>query len=660
MCGIAGIWNLNEKCITDEALESFTNSIAHRGPDGFGFYKNEAKSLGLGHRRLSILDLTEKGKQPMSFSDDRYWITYNGEIFNFIELREELKQIGYSFISDSDTEIILAAYQKWGKDCLYKFNGMWAFAIWDNEEQNLFLARDRFGIKPLYYLNQPNEVFAFASETIAFKSLSGFKREIDNSNLTRALHNPYSLEGYGYTIFKNIYQILPGHYLNVKKGKSLQQIRWWNTLEHLVKVPESYDLQVEKFKEIFENACKIRMRSDVPIASALSGGLDSSAVYCMLHNIMQNDKDKSRMPDNWQRAFVTTFPGSDIDERPYAEQVVNFINGNATYITQDYKELIQKSMQSSVMFDSVFQSPIFVANDIYNAMHNEGIKVSMDGHGVDEMLFGYPHLVKEAYLSAKELANNEYADDIAITYRDMLPISGQKEGYENLLNSFQVKHTSFAKKLYDQLAPEILKKLYRKINQPKRINKIDSSQLWLKNSPKEPLVSLSNKEVDLSKLTSVEQIIYDNFHTTVLPTILRNFDRASMQSGIEIRMPFMDWRLVTYVFSLPITSKIGKGFTKRILRDSIKNIIPEPIRQRKLKMGLGSPLPEWFSGEMKDWIYNIVNSPAFINSEVWNGKLISEFTNEKIKTKSWTWGDCMSIWPYLDAYIISDHNKNQK
>ena len=229
MCGISGIYNLNNNPVYLETLKRFTDSMVHRGPDGAGYELFDNNTLGLGQRRLSILDLSEAGKQPMSYADGRYWMTYNGEIFNFIEVREELQQLGHAFKSDTDTEVILAAYAQWGKACLDKFNGMWAFVIWDSQEKTLFLARDRFGIKPLYYVHQPSKFFAFASETRAFKFLEGFKREVDEELLKINLQDSYALEGLGYTPFKNIVQLLPGHCMVIRKGNEPKQKRWWQS-----------------------------------------------------------------------------------------------------------------------------------------------------------------------------------------------------------------------------------------------------------------------------------------------------------------------------------------------------------------------------------------------------------------------------------------------
>lgn len=655
MCGITGIWNLNEKQITAGHLEDFTNSLAHRGPDGFGFYKNKSLTLGLGHRRLSILDLSDAGKQPMSFANERYWITYNGEIFNFIELRQELLSRGYTFNSESDTEVILASYHLWGKDCLLKFNGMWAFAIWDDQEQTLFLARDHFGIKPLYYFHIPDKFFAFASETIAFKHLGGIERQPDENHVNLALQNTFVLEGRGHTIYKNIQQLLPGHCLVIEKNKPLRQQRWWNTCDYCIAPPSSYDEQVAYFMELFKDACTIRMRSDVPIATALSGGVDSSSVYCMLHHLMKETKNKSRMTNDWQRAFIGCFPGSLNDEKHFAEEVISYTDGDAVFVYPENKNVIEKIITSTRLFDSIYLTPISVVTDIYAAMNKNSVKVSMDGHGVDEMLLGYPHMVYAAGQLALKKKNEEEAAEMFSTYNNMVQHEGKVNSAGSIVyNSVSRQQRSFFQKLYDNYIPLPAKKLYRMIGTKTLVG---HSENWLKTFYQGNLENLSDKSSFDLNLDDINSLLFNEFHNTTLPTILRNFDRASMQSSVEIRMPFIDHRLVSYIYSLPLQYKVGNGFTKRILRDSMSGIMPESIRNRTLKIGLNAPMPEWFSGIMKEYISDVVHSQSFGNSNFWNAKPIRKFIDEKNKASTtWSWHECNYFWPFLNAHIILNDN----
>jgi asparagine synthase (glutamine-hydrolysing) len=629
----------NGKNANFNSLKKFNDTLTHRGPDGEGFFITEDKCVGLGHRRLAILDLSDKGKQPMSYLNGRYQITFNGEIYNFIELRKELQYYGYNFISDSDTEVIMAAYDKWDVECLNKFNGMWAFAIWDNEKRHLFLARDRFGIKPLYYTHQPSSFFAFSSETISFKQLDGFKKEIDEKNLTKVLQDSFSLEGFGKTIFKNIQQVLPGHCIILDKKGELDIKRWWNTADNLQAIQSTYEEQVIMFKDIFFDSCKLRMRSDVSIATALSGGLDSSSVYCAIHRLMRSNFDKTRTPNNWQKAFVATFPNTSVDEEQYAKKVVEYVKGEADYIKPDYANLINDIVESTIKFDSVYLGPVHVAGCVYSNMRNNGYKISMDGHGVDEMMFGYADMVSSAYYDALLKGDKAYASDVLNIYTEMQLSENKLIALNNLQHNSNFLRL-FARKMFEKIP--IAKKIYNTFAKNSISNWLVSPQLQ----------SFNFQIAEYSDRDCLGNIVYNIFHKTTLPTILRNFDRASMQYGIEIRMPFMDWRLVSLVFSLPTESKLGNGFTKRILRDSMKNIVPESIRTRKKKIGINAPLVDWYKGPLKDFVFDEVNSSKFLHSNIWHGKIIRDFVEQKINNKSWTYADCSNIWQLINTNIL--------
>jgi len=658
MCGITGIWHLDNQPIQEEKINRFTNSISHRGPDGSGAYIDQECQLALGHRRLSILDLSEQGAQPMSYADGRYQICFNGEIFNFIELRAELGQKGYHFRSNTDTEVILAAWDCWGVAALQKFNGMWAFAIWDTRKQELFLSRDRFGIKPLYYTFLPDRLFAFASETIAFKQLNGFERAFDANKIANQIVKDAYLDSLGHTLFTNIFQLIGGHYLFIKQNdKRIEQKRWWNTLDNLVSVPENYQDQVAKFKELFDSACLLRLRSDVPLASALSGGLDSSSVYCNLHHLKQSKVNFDRTPQNWQKAFVAVFPDTPQDEKAYAEEVVKYIGGDAQYVYPDFTNILDKLLNTTVQFDHIEVTPIFIISKVYKAMKQAGIKVSMDGHGVDEMLLGYPNFVRVAHQQALASKNEAYANDLAETYLRMFPESERAVNLRRLLGQKYKAPFNPKSFIFEKLAPSFLKNTYQqfKINILKQdINQIPyiDNLKWLGQPKPLSLKSLSNKSIDISHKSSIDQLLYQNFHQTSLPTILRNFDRASMQHGIEIRMPFMDWRLVTYIFSLPLESKIKGGFTKRILRDSMQNIIPESIRRRTLKTGFNAPMYEWFNDQLKTYVLDTTHSKSFVESAAWDGKTIADFVGQRMKSSTWDSSECVQIWKYINAHIL--------
>jgi len=588
MCGISGIYYKNNEFLNHEVLKQFTDSMIHRGPDGAGYEILDEGHLGLGQRRLSILDLSKAGKQPMSYAEGRYWITYNGEIFNFSEVRFELQALGHTFRSQTDTEVILAAYAQWGKACLDKFNGMWAFAIWDEVNKTLFLARDRFGIKPLYYVHKPGKLLAFASETRAFKYLEGFKREIDEELLELNLQDSYALEGLGYTPFKDIVQLLPGHCMLVSRDKeTLKQKRWWHIGDHLHKeVPKTLEAQAAKFYEIFRDACRIRLISDVPVATALSGGLDSSAVYSTVYDILQKES-LGRVNKDSQRAFSAIFPGLPQNEKEYADAAASFVGGNINYIETDFDNLEQTIAKETELCDFVSTSPITAISAVYKGMKSNGITVSMDGHGVDEMLYGYRDMAYSLYNRA--LKKGKIND--AKIFSDV--ISNMYHPDEQNVKRNKFKQELLIKENRENSFLEKLKKIFL------------SKSISLEYLPFK-LSSLSDKPYDFSYRTLPKRMVYHEFFVHTLPALLRNFDRASMMNSIEIRMPFMDWRLVTYVFSLPTSSKIGQGFTKLLVREAMKGKMDESVRTRTFKVGIGSPVEYWFNGALKEWVLDSV------------------------------------------------------
>lgn len=648
MCGIAGIWHLNGSKIALAELVEFTDSMKHRGPDGSGYELYAEDTIGLGHRRLSVLDPTPLGRQPMWTPDRRYHITFNGEVYNFLELRAELQGHGYDFRTDSDTEVLLAAFHKWGPDSLSRLNGMWALAILDQKERSLFLARDRFGIKPLHFIYQPGRMFAFASETLAFKSLAGYRRLLDESNLVRAICDHSSLEAYGYTIYKDVYQVLPGHFLQLTAKSDPVQTKWWDTLGSLASAPKDYECQVEQCREIFASACRLRLRADVPIASALSGGLDSSSVFCMVHHLMQNGRQAvERLPENWQTAFVATFPGTTVDERPYAEQVVQHVAGRAHYVVPNYDQLVAEIERTTRLFDGVSGTPLVCLTDVYKAMNHHGIVVSLDGHGVDEMLYGYRNSVLSA-IRETAFTDSPRARDLRATYEGLLFDHERPSKLADLdrLTAPQgvgQKGKAFLRKIRSQLQGGTDRDLLPPVH----------PAAWVRKELLQPRSFLTKDFGEHFYRKVEEPIPYRQFHYTELPYNLRDFDRGSMQSSVEVRMPFMDYRFVTFIFSLGAEAKVGQGFTKRILRDAMKNIIPEPIRTRKLKIGLGSPMQSWFNGPLAEYLLDQVQSRSFQTNPCFNGQAVRAFVEKKSREKSWTETECSQFWPVLNSHILT-------
>ena len=593
MCGIAGILNFDGTALEAGALENFTDSMYHRGPDGSGYEYFENRTIGLGHRRLSILDLSDAGKQPMSYADDRYSIAYNGEIFNFIELKQELEAKGFSFKSDTDTEVVIAAYIAWGKECQHRFNGMWALAIWDNKTKELFISRDRFGIKPFYY-NCSAKQFSFASETFAFKHLDSFDREIVLEHLQALQSDIYALEGRGLTLYKNLFSLLPGHcaIVTLEQGK-VEQERWFDLNNHIEdRSSYSFEENTKAFQELLYDSCQRRLISDVPVATALSGGLDSSSVYSTVNSIIKSG-EVSRMNENSQQAFVATFPGLESDETAYAESVVKFLNGKAKYLphTEVNTDLLERE---TTAYDSFTNAPLYSVSSVYRGMRESGIVVSMDGHGVDEMLYGYRDMVYNLYNHQVQNNNFRESQEISKVLTDLYHPNYQ-QGLTQRLTQQMDQMSSFRGR-----AKSRFKQALRPIIKPTEFQR--ESYAWPN------LETVVGSPYDFSDMEIPEKMLHNEFLQRTLPTLLRNFDFAGMINSVEIRMPFMDWRLVSFLYGLPMNQKIGQGYTKRIVRESMKGKLPEDVRLRTFKVGIGSPWQHWEKTTLQTWTKDMYHS----------------------------------------------------
>lgn len=622
MCGIAGIWRFKLE-VSNEEIIQFTDSMKHRGPDGSGYHVFNESNIALGHRRLAILDLSEMGKQPMQYFDTGFWITYNGEVYNFLEIREKLIEEGFKFQSNSDTEVILAAYLKWGSKCLDKFNGMFAFAIYDRLKNEIFIARDRFGVKPLHYIYIPGKLFAFASETLAFKYLHGYKRIINDQNLIYSIHSPGLLEPIGKTIFKDIYQLKAGHFAYVNPN-CFKEDKWYDLTTNIKPINIAYNDQVEQFKNLFLDACKLRLRSDVSIASALSGGMDSSSVFCTIKHLAKQNLSDARLPKNWQKAFSISFPGTDLDEAKFVKMIQKECNAEVNIIENSYSNLIDDIRVTTKLFDSITSTPLVAVTDVYKAMRQQNIIVSLDGHAGDELLFGYRSSVYEALFEA-HLNGDKNSREIAELYLamtnetiDPMQITALEVEVERFSNKFKPGIKNKVK--------SILKVFFRE----------KKEDFWIPESIK----------------GHANRFLYKQFQYTELPYNLRDFDRAAMQNSIEIRMPMMDYRLVEFVWGLPQSSKLGNGFTKRILRDAMKGIVPEEILKRRTKIGLAAPTADWFNGSLSQFIMDTVSSEAFLNSPYWKGKKLAKEFKDLTKTKRWTPVLASKAWCYLNADMI--------
>lgn len=622
MCGILGILPKSESKLFERAL----TTLEHRGPDGFGVWHDTEGVISLGHRRLSILDTSELGRQPMHFG--RYVITYNGEIYNFVEIRKELEGLKYRFQSQSDTEVILAAYQEWGTDCLLKFNGMWSLAIWDKTEKRLFLSRDRFGKKPLFYAFE-GDTFVFASE---MKAIMPFLKERKASkDFHWCRHNIYAYESTDKCLIEGIKRFPAGSYAFVNlKEKKLEITKYWNLLDNLVEAPPQYNDQVEQFRELFIDACRVRMRADVKIGTSLSGGLDSSAVACTMAEVGRRG-GLEREQSDWQHAFVAVFPGMDIDETYYAQKVVEHTGINGTFVEIDAQKGIDKLEEYLYLFEEMIPTTPIPMIETYKKVRENGVVVTLDGHGADELLSGYSYDLYESFF---DIGFNPAKMKEVIETRNGVfnwNPSAKKKKTENLSHAEWAKETAY---FMSRVAG---------VNIIHSLNDLP----FLKDKFRVPLRRY--KKID--QLDNFNSVLYDLIHNTLLPIMLRNYDRFSMIAGVESRMPFLDHRVVCFLMSLPWTSKIKNGYTKAILRDAIGPLMPSEVTWRKPKIGFTSPLNKWMQGPWKPYILDSIHSTAFKNSDLVNAKRTTAKIEAIINAKNPSLAECGYAWQELNPFL---------
>ena len=603
MCGIAGIVSIRGEAVEPGGIERLTSQMAHRGPDGTGYWFNAERNVALGHRRLAVIDPGEGGYQPMVSADGRHIIVFNGEIYNFIELRAELEASGVRFRTQSDTEVILAAWQIWREGMLLRFNGMWALAIFDTKTEDLFLARDRFGIKPLLYTLSPDR-FAFASEQRALVQSGLIETSIDIDVARRLMLDTFGVEGSSRTLWREIRRLQAGHFAWLRQGR-LEIRRWWCTVDHLPQLPKTASERVERFGELFRDAVAIRMRSDVPIGTCLSGGFDSSAVICAMaahERAGMGPRDSAA----WRHAFVAAFPGASNDERPMAEQAAAWAGVRPDILeigNGDALEELDRILEDN---DDVYASLPSAAWLLYRELSRHKELVSLDGHGADELMGAYYQDKQSAVFALK----NALA---AVS-------SGSSPG---------------------RWSVELLRAALLKAK----------GHYFLRGglgAIPAPLKLAADDDVLPREWGWLNRRLYRMFHGTVLPTILRNFDRVSMAHGIEVRMPFMDWRLVTFTMALPEASKAADGYTKLIAREAMKGQMPESIRMGRRKVGFNSPMPEWLNGPLSGWMMALLDRkvPAF--SDLVDEARLRREVQRLNASKTWNWESVGRIWPYLN------------
>jgi asparagine synthase (glutamine-hydrolysing) len=554
MCGIAGFFDSHIS--QDDApanLQTMLESISHRGPDARGV--RNLHPLWLGHNRLSIIDLSEDGNQPMEYFDAV--IIYNGEIYNYKEIRKSLQLKGYTFRTESDTEVILAAYTEYGEHCVEHFAGMWAFAIWDIKEEYLFCSRDRFGIKPFYYIHE-NDRFYFGSEYRALKSSPLFTKELNWNQVSRGLQLGW-ITYEDETYFQKIKSLPAACNLIYSNGKAT--IRHYWDLDSTKSTQFSFREKCERFEELFSDSIQLHMRSDVEVGACLSGGLDSSSI---VSSVAKN------FPDKAFRTFTIYYEGeNEVDERPWVNEVLKKYPSLQAHFYKPSEDELIDAFELSVECSEVPMTGSSPVSQYFvmKLAKEHGMKVLLDGQGSDEFLAGYMHSF----------------------YR----LIGGKLRRLNLLGACQelISHAGTQEMSFGKASDVFLKSVLSALFSENRLYSIEYRNYFPFLGPGNT-IPFRLKNVGGSPL---KKFLYHLLFNTSLPSLLHYEDRNSMAFSIESRVPFLDHRLVEYAFSLADDELISRGETKRILRKGLSGILPEAISRRKDKKGFVTP------GEIK-WL----------------------------------------------------------
>ncbi len=594
MCGINGI--IFKKSKTDFSKIIKMNALLdHRGPDDRGFINH--KNLLLGHTRLSIIDTSNLGSQPMSV-DGRYWIIYNGEIYNYKTLREELILKKYKFYSNSDTEVVLNAYKEWGVDSFQKFNGEWSFAILDKKNNEVIICRDGIGYKPCYVFDN-NNFFAFSSEIKAFYALEN-TIEFDNNNLGI---NFSTLNNCSKTIFKNINQLTQGRYLKVNLNNLEKKIlRWDYPLKNLPKINSGFRENVHDYFNLLYESTKLRLNSDVKTGTSLSGGLDSSAIFSLMNLIQKKEK----------------LVKDDLDLNPiimdYEEMKTK---DDAVQLSKKFKRNYQivnfKKMTADKTMDLVSSLEVveeyFIQFELYKKQKEKGIRVSLDGHGADEFL-GYPQWIPELSV--------DIYNSIANNFKTI-----NKFGKTQNINKF--------KRLFGLGEQEIAPISFRATPD---LNFGFRNYLHIGNFD-------GSNQIINDDLDDLENFPYELCFTYLMSYcgwfqfFLNKWDRASMSNSVEVRMPFLDNNVRLFGLALSSSNKLKKGFTKSILREAFKDYFPNTMYSQQFKQGLNIQNVNYDENTIK-LISETINENEFRESNIFKFKNINhDFINKQNLDKIW-------------------------
>jgi len=606
MCGITGKISFTDKNVSEQEIGKMNEAVLHRGPDDEGVYISPNKKVGLGQQRLAIIDLSPLGHQPMNYMN-RYWITFNGEIYNFQEKREKLRLDGYKFKSKSDTEVIMALYHKFGVKCLDHLRGMFSFAIYDEKENTLFCARDRVGKKPFkYYFD--DKVFMFASELKAILTQSEYKKEPDYVAIHHYLtyqYVPHPLTG-----FKDIKKLEPAHFLFLDlKTKKFLKKRYWK-LDYAEKLDLSENEWKKRIMEKLEESVRLRMISDVPIGAFLSGGIDSSAVVGLM----------SRNTDSRVKTFTISFNEKKYDESKYAQIIADKFNTDHTAFTvkPDAIEVLPMLVKQ---YEEPYADSSGLATYYVSKLTRDKVTVALNGDGGDENFAGYGRYGIQKF--------SLWYDHLKLLNKLAIPVSGWL--FKSFKNTFFDRVNRFAKSMDQDYRERYINYLCYFDNESKEELYTDDFRIKMRGVDSYGIVSQRFDESGIKD--KLDQTLYADFSTYLPDDLMVKVDIASMAVALEGRSPFLDHEFLDMTAKISFDLKLkGQNNKKYILKEALKGLIPDEVMFRP-KMGFGVPLEHWFRNDLDGYTKNILLSKKSVGRGIFKEQYIKRLLDTHKKTK---------------------------
>ncbi len=597
MCGFVGFRITQDFHHFAASLKAATDSLRHRGPDDAGIFFDDLHGVGLGHRRLSIIDLSPTGSQPMESNDGNLVIVFNGEVYNFLDIRRDLVRLGHAFMGTSDTEVVLAAYAQWGEDCLERFNGMFSLAIWDRRKGHLFLARDRLGIKPLYY-SFTEKGLLFGSELKALMAMNGFARRIDPDAFSLYLHYQYIPAPR--TIFFDTFKLEPGHFL-LYDGNQVSKKRWWTPTENRpandpVETIDKEDA-LRRLDSLLTRVVSDHLISDVPLGALLSGGVDSSIVVAMMQKVS----------DSPVRTFSIGFTEQGFNEAPWARKVADHLGTAHTELYVSPQDALHTIDRLAEIYDEPFADSSAVPTFLVSKLTRDQVTVALSGDGGDEQFAGYVRYWMTDTMTRTmnwiPTGTRKFVKQVL----GMIPASKTARYYDRIRHllprRFQVANFPDKwEKLINQLGYADLSDLYRM-----------TVSIWSKEAVLQltgrpvPSGTFENAFMAPSHRCVMDRLMMVDRQTYLPDAMLTKVDRASMAASLEVRVPLLDHRVVEFTSRLPVSLKYRSGKGKYLLMELLTRYVPRHLVERP-KMGFGVPIAQWFRNELQELLHDYLST----------------------------------------------------